>query len=286
MVSGLKLLPRLRRAVLHRRVAAPGVELGEADLRFLWQLLRKVLHHALESRRRFELGLRGIGILGVDKLRDDAPGALQSGDVAVHGKHQVVHVPWEGRVARGVGNIPIGECGAAPKHWIQLIIFDVERETRSVIAYQPRNAALCVFGSPVHSHGVHGEALLRRDTQGRTQGPEEEPVGVLEEDHPLLTLLLEAPGQARAVEQGMDIAVVVRLRLELPRISRDCSQVRLGVYKTSDLLLLQHMNLVPCQGEVVVLLQKGNRIRMRVVRGHDDKRDRGRLPRLRLECKD
>ena len=95
----------------------------------------------------------------------------------------------------------------------------------------------------------------------------------MEEHDPLLPRGGPSRQQAGRVQKRVDVAVAVRLRLELVRVFRVERESRVVVDEARHLLLLDERHLRRFRAEVVVPLEEVERLRVRIVGGHDRERN-------------
>lgn len=98
----------------------------------------------------------------------------------------------------------------------QLVVLYINDQLSAVLVDEPGDGAHRFLGPPPDAHSIHVEVHFLGHTDDGNDRPEDQRVGVLEEHHPfdLLLLILPGLGQVVLVQQGVDVAMAVGLRLD------------------------------------------------------------------------
>mmetsp|Transcript_67923 Transcript_67923/g.153704 ORF Transcript_67923/g.153704 Transcript_67923/m.153704 type:complete len:244 (-) Transcript_67923:462-1193(-) len=185
---------------------------------------------------------------------------------------EVVHISGKGGESRrGLVGVARFEPGCRAEERVELVVLHVDGKRLPRVVSQLRDGTRGLARPPRHAERVHVVGTVRAHTQHGHQGVDHKGVCVLEEEDPILAVLLPTFGEPRSMHEVVHVAVAVGFGLELPAVfllGRQACQV---VVKRWDLVLHEHRHLGLGQAEALLALDQGSSGRVRVPRRHDGK---------------
>mmetsp|Transcript_20946 Transcript_20946/g.51950 ORF Transcript_20946/g.51950 Transcript_20946/m.51950 type:complete len:238 (-) Transcript_20946:1233-1946(-) len=119
--------------VLCGRESKPSIQHSISDVdvtaEFLLEEFGKILHHAFQASRLFEICPCLVLVLGVDEFKDDTLVLSTEGlCVCLESNHEVVGISWVGRISSGwIGDVSLA-ISLRTEQRVQLVVFDVNHQ--------------------------------------------------------------------------------------------------------------------------------------------------------------
>mmetsp|Transcript_106202 Transcript_106202/g.307373 ORF Transcript_106202/g.307373 Transcript_106202/m.307373 type:complete len:212 (+) Transcript_106202:1938-2573(+) len=159
-----------------------------------------------------------------------------------------------------------------PEHRVELIVLHVDGERLAVFACEGRDGARGLATASRHAERVHVVVAVDADAKHGEQGVDDQRVCVLEEERPFLAAAGPLFGEARAMEEVVDVAMTVRLCLDVPAVFLIDGEAAERIREGGHLVLHHDIHLGVREAIVVLLLQQRAGGRVGVARGHDHQR--------------
>mmetsp|Transcript_52197 Transcript_52197/g.93115 ORF Transcript_52197/g.93115 Transcript_52197/m.93115 type:complete len:386 (-) Transcript_52197:591-1748(-) len=245
-------------AVLHRRVHKSVLAERDSDLRLGAQQLGIVLHHALQTCGGLERGLCIIRVLGVNEFRDHALCGFQCRQVRLQTEHQQIDVPrvWGQPIRASTITLLILALGLLDslQQRVQLIVLHIADHSLPISSHQRCHSPHFILWHPGKAAEVHVQRVGGTDAYKSRDPSEAEAVGILQEDEPLPTLLLELFGDSGAVKDDVDVPMAMGLGDQFVRVAFSMAEPARVIPKRGHLLLLHDHDLPLFQTEAVVCM--------------------------------